>query len=85
MGHLNGARSIAQSLKADPDIWFEMKAVLPLLTRPAYYHRLKAGKARGGEAVIMVENVRIYADILKRYDLKYDEGAKKSCVRGQCG
>jgi membrane-bound lytic murein transglycosylase F len=68
MGHLNGARGIALGLKANPDSWYEMKKVLPLLARPEYYNRLKSGKARGGEAVIMVENIRIYADILNRYE-----------------
>lgn len=68
MGHLNGARGIAQGLKANPDSWYEMKKVLPLMARPQYYKRLKSGKARGGEAVIMVENIRIYADILNRYE-----------------
>jgi len=68
MGHLNGARGIAQGLNANPDSWYEMKKVLPLMARPQYYNRLKSGKARGGEAVIMVENIRIYADILNRHE-----------------
>jgi membrane-bound lytic murein transglycosylase F len=68
MGHLNGARGIAQGLKANTDSWYEMKRVLPLLARPEYYSRLKSGKARGGEAVIMVENIRIYTDILNRHE-----------------
>jgi len=66
-GHLNGARSLAPSMNADPDSWYEMKKVLPQLSRPEIYRRLKSGKARGGEAVILVENVRIYADILARH------------------
>lgn len=70
-GHLNGSRAIASGLKADPDSWFEMKRVLPLLSRPEYYSRLKSGKARGGEAVIMVENIRIYYDILSRHAAPY--------------
>ncbi|MEW5890964.1 MAG: membrane-bound lytic murein transglycosylase MltF [Pseudomonadota bacterium] len=68
LGHLNGARAIARSLKKDPDSWYEMKQVLPLLARPEYYARLKSGRARGGEAVIMVENIRTYLDILQRYE-----------------
>jgi membrane-bound lytic murein transglycosylase MltF len=48
-----------------------MKKVLPLLARPQYYNRLKSGKGRGGEAVIMAENVRIYSDILNRYERPY--------------
>ena len=70
-GHLNGGRVIATGLKADPDSWYEMKGVLPLLARREYYSRLKSGRARGGEAVIMVENVRIYYDILSRHEARY--------------
>jgi membrane-bound lytic murein transglycosylase F len=78
MGHLNGARGVAQGLKANPDSWYEMKKVLPLLARPEYYNRLKSGKARGGEAVIMVENIRIYADILNRYEAPHRPLAEKT-------
>jgi membrane-bound lytic murein transglycosylase F len=67
-GHMNGARAIAAGLKRDPDSWYEMKKVLPLLARPEYYGRLKSGRARGGEAVIMVENVRTYFDVLSRFE-----------------
>jgi len=65
-GHLNAARTIGKQLNADPDAWYEMKRILPLLAKPQYYSRLKSGRARGGEAVIMVENIRSYYDILLR-------------------
>jgi membrane-bound lytic murein transglycosylase F len=65
-GHLNAARSIARQLKADPNTWYSMKRILPLLAQPKYYSRLKSGRARGGEAVIMTENIRSYYDILVR-------------------
>ena len=68
MGHMNGARFIATLVKRDPDSWYEMKQVLPLLAKPEYYSRLKSGAARGGEAVIMTENIRTYYDILRRYE-----------------
>jgi membrane-bound lytic murein transglycosylase F len=68
MGHFRGARSIAKSLKRDPDDWYDMKQVLPQLARPEIYARLKSGAARGGEAVIMVENIRNYYDILNRLE-----------------
>jgi len=68
MGHMNGARFIATLVKRDPNSWYEMKQVLPLLSRPEYYARLKSGAARGGEAVIMTENIRTYYDILQRYE-----------------
>ncbi len=68
MGHLNGGRAIARSQNKNPDLWYELKAVLPLLMRPEYYERLKSGRARGGEAVILVENVRNLHDILSRLE-----------------
>jgi membrane-bound lytic murein transglycosylase F len=68
MGHLNGARAFAPGLRRDPDDWFDMKQVLPLMARPEYYTRLKSGRARGGEAVILVENVRNYFDVLMRFE-----------------
>jgi len=71
MGHMNAARYIAKVEKANPDTWYEMKRVLPLLAQARYYNRLKSGKGRGGEAVIMVENIRVYTDILNRYEQPY--------------
>ncbi|MBS1227357.1 MAG: putative soluble lytic transglycosylase fused to an ABC-type amino acid-binding protein [Proteobacteria bacterium] len=71
MGHLNAARYLATTLGTDPDSWYAMKKVLPLLAQPQYYRRLKSGKGRGGEAVIMVENIRVYNDILKRHERPY--------------
>ena len=68
MGHFRGARSIAIRMKRDPDVWYDMKQVLPQLARPEIYARLKSGAARGGEAVIMVENIRSYYDILSRFE-----------------
>ena len=41
----NGARQFAISQKRDPASWYDMKKVLPLLARPEYYARLKAGRA----------------------------------------
>ncbi|WIM06654.1 MAG: membrane-bound lytic murein transglycosylase MltF [Candidatus Nitricoxidivorans perseverans] len=71
MGHFNGARAIAGMVKRDPDAWYEMKRVLPLLSQPRYYERLKSGRGRGGEAVILAENVRTYYDILSRFEPPY--------------
>ena len=65
-GHFNGARTLARQLKADPNSWYDMKRVLPKLGQPKYFSQLKTGRARGGEAVILVENIRSYYDILLR-------------------
>jgi membrane-bound lytic murein transglycosylase F len=71
MGHMNGGRAIAESMQRNPNSWYEMKKVLPLLAKPEYYSRLKSGRARGGEAVIMVENIRTYYDTLSRFEPAY--------------
>jgi len=65
-GHFNAARTLAKQQKADPNAWYEMKRILPKLSQPKVYQQLKTGRARGGEAVILVENIRSYYDILQR-------------------
>lgn len=66
MGHLEDARILAKQSGLNPDAWADVKRVMPLLSRPAYYSKAKRGQARGGEAVILVETVRLYHDMLKR-------------------
>lgn len=82
MGHLNAARHIAKTQKLNPDSWYAMKKALPLLGLPQYYSRLKSGKGRGGEAVIMVENIRVYTDILDRYERPYNPLEHVSVIGG---
>ena len=65
-GHFSAARALARQLKADPNAWYELKQVLPKLSQPKYAQQYKTGRARGGEAVILVENIRSYYDILLR-------------------
>ena len=78
MGHLNGARTFARQMKHDSGSWYDMKKVLPLMSRPEYYSRLKSGPARGGEAVVMVENIRNYYDILSRLEPSWQPTPKLS-------
>ncbi|MDP2759309.1 MAG: membrane-bound lytic murein transglycosylase MltF [Sideroxyarcus sp.] len=68
MGHLEDARILTVRRGLDPDVWSEVKRVMPLLSRPEYYRNAKFGQARGGEAVVHVETVRLYHDMLKRLD-----------------
>jgi membrane-bound lytic murein transglycosylase F len=63
-GHFKNARLLAKQLKADPNSWYEMKRVLPKMAQPKFMQQLKINRARGGEAVILVENIRSYYDIL---------------------
>ena len=66
MGHLEDARVLAVKSNLNPDVWSDVKKVMPLLSRPAYFEQAKHGHARGGEAVILVETVRLYYDMLNR-------------------
>jgi len=66
IGHLEDARILAQQQKLNPDLWSDVKKVLPLLALPEYYESAKLGYARGGMPVAFVGRVRGYYDILLR-------------------
>lgn len=68
MGHLEDARVLAQQNKLNPDSWADLKKALPLMSKTAYYTSLKHGYARGGEAVIFVENIRNYYNIMMKFE-----------------
>lgn len=70
-GHMEDARRLTQALGKNPDAWKDVKDVLPLLAQPAYQEQLRFGYARGGEARILAENVRIYYDILQKHEPAY--------------
>jgi membrane-bound lytic murein transglycosylase F len=63
-GHLRAGLRMTVAMKADPDTWVGVKRALPELARPEIAARLISGPARGGEAVILVENVRGYYEAL---------------------
>ncbi|MFZ5558674.1 MAG: membrane-bound lytic murein transglycosylase MltF [Pseudomonadota bacterium] len=67
-GHLEDGRILAQRMGLSPDAWVDVKRSLPLIARPEHYRTLPRGFARGNEAVQLAENVRIYYDILKRFE-----------------
>ena len=64
IGHLEDARILAQQQKLNPDLWSDVKKVLPLLALPEYYQSAKLGYARGGMPVAFVDRVRGYYDVL---------------------
>ena len=64
LGHLEDARILAQKQKLNPDLWSDVKKVLPLLALPEYYEHAKLGYARGGMPVAFVDRVRGYYDVL---------------------
>lgn len=71
MGHLEDARILAQRQGLNPDSWADLKKTLPLLARAQWHGTVKHGYARGGEAVILTENIRTYYDILLKFQPAY--------------
>jgi membrane-bound lytic murein transglycosylase F len=65
-GHLEDARVLTQRMGMNADRWVDVKKWMPKLSQPQYFDKLKHGYARGGEAVILVENIRMYFDMLNR-------------------
>ena len=70
MGHVRDARVLADDLDMNPDSWLDLKGVLPLLQKKKYYKELKYGYARGSEAVVYVQRVRNYTNILRAQNAK---------------
>jgi membrane-bound lytic murein transglycosylase F len=68
-GHLEDARVLTQQQGQDPDKWADVKKVMPLLAQPLYFEKTKYGFARGGEAVNLVEMVRMNHDLLNSLPL----------------
>jgi membrane-bound lytic murein transglycosylase F len=66
MGHLEDARMLSQRHGLNPDSWGDVQKVMPKLRNPSVAKTLKHGYARGGEAVVFVETVRLYHDMLSR-------------------
>jgi membrane-bound lytic murein transglycosylase F len=66
--HLEDARTITQRQKADPNKWLDVKDRLPLLSRAKWAKAVPYGYARGSEAVIFVNRVRAYYDVLVKLD-----------------
>lgn len=64
LGHIYDARALATRMGRDRDSWMELRRVLPLLNHSAHADGLRHGRARGGQAVHFVQQVRTYMHIL---------------------
>jgi membrane-bound lytic murein transglycosylase F len=78
LGHLEDARVLAQKQGLKPDLWADVKKVLPLLAQPEYYEQARLGYARGGMPVAFVDKVRAYYDVL----LALEDAARPRLHRG---
>lgn len=63
--HLEDARKLVEKRGGNPDNWIDVRESLPLLSQKEWYEQTRHGKARGGEPVTYVENIRRYYDILR--------------------
>jgi membrane-bound lytic murein transglycosylase F len=75
-GHLEDARVLARRQGLNPDLWVDVKRMLPLLSRYEYYSTAKYGFCRGGEALVLTENIRSYHDILVRFEAPHEPGLR---------
>jgi len=66
MGHIYDAQKLAVKLGLNPNVWRDLKIVLPLLSQKRHYRTLKYGYARGSEPVKYVEAIYDYKDILDK-------------------
>jgi len=67
MGHLYDAMKLAKKLGLNPNVWSDLKQVLPLLSEKKYYRTLKYGYARGSEPLKYVEAIYNYRNILENH------------------
>jgi len=67
LGHIRDAQALAITIGLNPNVWSDLKIVLPLLSQKKYYRDLKFGYARGEEPVKYVESIYNYRHILENH------------------
>ena len=80
-GHFRDAQGLAVKLGKNPNLWIDMKEVLPLLSDKKYYTDLTYGYARGNEPVQYVTRIRDYDDILVQHFLEQAQAADVPATR----
>ena len=73
MGHLEDARVITERHGANPHLWQDVMAHLPLLQKSKHYQNTRHGYARGTEAATYVQNIRHYYSILEWQDIQQNK------------
>lgn len=63
-GHLEDARILAQKAGKNPDIWLEVEPHLKQLNNPVIAHELMRGNADGKTAVVYVNNIMTYKQLM---------------------
>ncbi|MCT2530447.1 membrane-bound lytic murein transglycosylase MltF [SAR92 clade bacterium H921] len=68
-GHLEDARVLTSRSGKNPDLWVDVRAHLPLLSKKQFYSTVKHGYARGNEPVLYVDNIQYYRTYLQLHSL----------------
>ncbi|MDA9687475.1 transglycosylase SLT domain-containing protein, partial [bacterium] len=68
-GHLEDARVLTSRSGKNPDLWVDVRAHLPLLSKKQFYSTVKYGYARGNEPVLYVDNIQYYRTYLQLHSL----------------
>jgi membrane-bound lytic murein transglycosylase F len=63
--HLLDARALAESMGLKKNRWTDVRRAMSVMGDPKYAERLKAGPAKGGQALRFVQQVRAYQHILE--------------------
>jgi membrane-bound lytic murein transglycosylase F len=80
INHLEDARQLTQKQHGDPNKWNDVKDRLPLLEIPKWAAQTRFGLARGREAVIFVNRIRAYQDVLVRLDEEQRARSRSSAL-----
>lgn len=73
--HVEDARILAQRLGLNPDSWVDVKKAMVKLKNPKHYAKAKYGYCRCGQAVIYVESIRSYYNIMSRFESAHQPDA----------
>lgn len=81
LGHIHDAQKLAKEMGLNPNVWSDIKQVLPLLSSKKYYQNLKYGYARGEEPVKYVDSIYDFRDILEKHFAEKVEVKKEIKVK----
>lgn len=66
IAHLLDARELARKMGKNPNVWADIKQVLPLLSDKRHFKKLKYGYAAGKDSVKYIDRIRLYHDLLRK-------------------
>ncbi|WP_404359972.1 membrane-bound lytic murein transglycosylase MltF [Methylotuvimicrobium sp. KM1] len=66
IAHLYDARELARKMGKNPNVWADIKQVLPLLSERRHFKNLKYGYAAGKDSVKYIDRIRLYHDLLRK-------------------